>query len=229
MLKKIFNRSDNSIIIVRKPIKHLYLRVQGDGQLLVSAPKHLPMKTIQAFITSKQEWIAKKQHQLAKRKNLLTIDQQPPDELILFGKNYPIIYRLGENTYNKLYLDKQTIYIELKHSKTSSTNQIISTFHRQQLQTVLNEQVKHYQAIIGVNVNEIRIKQMKTKWGSCNISDKRLWFNLKLSQLPLQCSEYVVVHEMTHLLERYHNHRFYTLVEKAMPNWAVWHRYLKQS
>ncbi len=246
MLKRIFNRrntdsltdnlfvSDNNITIVRKPIKHLYLRVHLDGKVVVSAPKQMPMQTIAAFIDSKQNWIiSKKRQQQArtKQKELSTTDND--NKLILFGEAYPIRYREGRSG-RKHYLELQgqeaIIYLRKNSDDKDklSVEKVISNFYRQQLQAVLNEQASRYKPIIGVSVNEVRIKQMKTKWGTCNIPNKRLWFNLQLAKLPLKCSEYVVVHEMTHLLERYHNRRFYQLVEKAMPDWEVWHQYLKK-
>lgn len=242
MLKRIFNRrntdsltdslvSDNGITIIRKPIKHLYLRIHTDGQVVVSAPKQMPMKTISAFIDSKQHWIATKkrqQQERAERKKLSHTDNL--NELMLFGEKYPITYRSGQGVRkNHIELQGQEAICYLRSNNVKpSVEKLINQFYRQQLQTVLNEQVYRYESVIGVSVNEIRIKQMKTKWGTCNIPNKRLWFNLRLANLPIKCSEYVVVHEMTHLLERYHNRRFYQLVEKAMPDWEVWHRYLKK-
>ena len=72
---------------------------------------------------------------------------------------------------------------------------------------------------MSVTVREVRIKRMLTRWGSCNIEASRIWLNLNLMKLDLGCLEYVVVHEMAHLLERYHNSNFYRIVEKAMPDW----------
>ncbi len=222
--------TDEGITIIRKPIKHLYLRVHTDGKVVVSAPKQMSMKTIETFIDSKQDWITSKKEQQAKRKTISSTDND--DELLLFGEKYPMIYRSGQGIRkNQLELQGQEAIISLRETTplpTLSVEKLIKQFYRQQLQAVLYEQVRYYQPIIGVSVNEVRIKQMKTKWGTCNIPNKRLWFNLQLAKLPIKCSEYVVVHEMTHLLERYHNRRFYRLVEKAMPDWEVWHRYLKQ-
>ncbi len=213
MLKRIFNRrntdnrtdnfvTDNGITIVRKPIKHLYLRIHTDGQVVVSAPKQMPMKTIQAFIDSKQNWIATKQRQQQERperKKLSATDNL--NELMLFGEKYLITYRSGQSVRkNHLELQGQEAVLYLRKNNSNPTGlsveKLINQFYRQQLQAVLNEQVYRYESVIGVSVNEIRIKQMKN--------------------------------EMTHLLERYHNRRFYQLVEKAMPDWEVWHRYLKK-
>jgi predicted metal-dependent hydrolase len=75
---------------------------------------------------------------------------------------------------------------------------------------------------IGVTVDDWQVKQMKTKWGTCNIEKKRIWINLELAKKPIHCLEYIIVHEMIHLLERHHNDRFLTLMEKNMPQWKFY-------
>ena len=75
---------------------------------------------------------------------------------------------------------------------------------------------------IGVTVADWQVKQMKTKWGTCNIEKKRIWINLELAKKPLHCLEYIVVHEMIHFTERHHNDRFLTLMEKHMPQWKFY-------
>ena len=79
--------------------------------------------------------------------------------------------------------------------------------------------VMKWESILQVKVNEIRVKQMKTKWGACNIEAKRIWLNLELAKKPEQCLEYILVHEMVHLLERHHNERFLLLMNRYLPNW----------
>ncbi len=228
---KISHNPTADIEIVRKSIKHLYLRVDRDSRVVVSAPKRMPLKTIQAFIDGKQAWICQKQRQQARRQAraaaYLHAGNDHPNELRLFATSYPLSYRQGAKN-NQLRLTEEGACVYLRKNATAQTlDNVLKRFYRQQLLLLLKQQVSLYQPVIGVSVNEIRIRQMKSKWGTCNTSAKRLWFNLQLARLPRQCSEYVVVHEMTHLLERYHNRRFYALLEKAMPNWRIWHNYLK--
>lgn len=79
--------------------------------------------------------------------------------------------------------------------------------------------IDKWEKLIGVSVNEFRVKCMKTKWGSCNIESKRIWINLELAKKTPRCLEYIIVHEMVHLLERHHNERFHAYMDKFMPNW----------
>ena len=73
--------------------------------------------------------------------------------------------------------------------------------------------------VVGVEVAEWEVKKMKTKWGTCNIEKKRIWINLELAKKPIHCLEYIIVHEMVHLLERYHNDRFKAYMDEFLPNW----------
>ena len=81
--------------------------------------------------------------------------------------------------------------------------------------------VEKWEPELGVQVADWGIKKMKTKWGSCNIEARRIWFNLELAKKPVQCLEYIAVHEMVHLLERHHNDRFKALMDKFLPQWRL--------
>lgn len=230
----LFESDINSIInVVRKPIKNLYIRLYPDGRVVVSAPYHLSQENIQEFINSKTQWIAKKQLHMAERQERYPQVQpaQPdkiPTELVLWGERYPLNYqRGGKNTV--VIKDNVGLITHRGDICADTIQRIVTAYQRQCLLQRIQTYVERYQLIIGVQVNEVRTKRMKTKWGTCNITARRLWFNVGLAQLPPRCTEYVVVHEMTHLLERYHNRRFYDLVGKAMPDWRQWHDYLKNT
>ena len=74
---------------------------------------------------------------------------------------------------------------------------------------------------MSVKVTEFGVKKMKTRWGSCNIKVKRIWLNLELAKKSIECIEYIVVHEMTHLLERRHNQRFTAFMDTFLPEWRI--------
>ena len=95
----------------------------------------------------------------------------------------------------------------------------MNDWYRLQMKSVVPSLVEKWERRIGVKVNECNVKIMKTKWGTCNISDKRIWLNLELAKRHLHCLEFIIVHELIHLIERYHNKRFYSLMDKHMPLW----------
>lgn len=237
------NLVQNTVTVIRKPIKHLYLRVYKDNRIVVSAPKHLSEQAVNDFIAEKSAWITQKQRQyqdnaLTNTENHQTstrtaagwqIDKTGlPISMTLWGKTYTV--SLESSTSNRLCLNTETANAVLQLTPKSTPIQrekVLIEYYRRQLMPIVQNFVTHYQKLIGVSVSEIRSKQMKTKWGTCNTRDKRLWFNVQLARYAVSCTEYVVVHEMVHLHERYHNQRFYRLVAQAMPDWQRWHEQLK--
>lgn len=102
---------------------------------------------------------------------------------------------------------------------TEKCEALLREWHREQIRGVMPSLLATWLPVIGVELREWRIKKMKTRWGSCNIRSRRIWLNLELAKLPISCLEYVVVHELVHLLERYHNRRFHLLMDGFMPDW----------
>lgn len=217
---------NTEVIIIRKPIKHLYLRINERGQLQVSAPTALPDAEIRQFIRQKQHWIQKHQQRRQVHQSPVGLCRCVDDGSFLFlGKNYPITQRTGKQ--NKISIDNATLVLTLrKNHQPATIYGLVDAFRKAKLLELARQYVNHYEPIIGVCINEIRTKRMKTKWATCNITAKRLWFNPALTRGDKKCIEYAVVHEMTHLLERYHNWRFYRLVADVMPDWQPWHNLL---
>ena len=79
--------------------------------------------------------------------------------------------------------------------------------------------IEKWEAKIGMKIESWGVRRMKTKWGSCNIVDRRIWLNLELAKKPIYCLEYILVHEMVHLIERHHNDQFTILMDQFLPNW----------
>ena len=104
------------------------------------------------------------------------------------------------------------------HVKGRSENKS-ERFYRNELEKIIPKLVEKWGDKVGVNVKQVRIKKMKTKWGTCNAKDKRIWLNLELAKQPQHCIDYVFVHELVHLKERKHNERFLSVLEQAYPRW----------
>ena len=106
---------------------------------------------------------------------------------------------------------------------------IVNRWYRQQLRNRLPELVKKWEPRVGKQVSEVRIKKTKTRWGTCNSDARGIWLNLELVKKPPSCLEYIVVHEMAHLIERSHNSRFHDLMDSLMPQWSTFRDQLNQS
>ena len=98
---------------------------------------------------------------------------------------------------------------------------VLTEWYRGRLKALLPVLVAQWQPVIGVEVAECRVRRMKTRWGSCNIGARRIWMNLDLARVPVAAIEYVLVHEMVHLLERYHNDRFHRFMDRFLPDWQA--------
>lgn len=118
---------------------------------------------------------------------------------------------INNNTYIDLYVRK--------NSTKDKREKIMIEWYREHLKKVVPEYIEKWEEIIGISLNEWGIKLMKTRWGSCNIQAKRIWINLELAKKNPRCLEYIIVHEMVHLLERKHNDRFKAYMDKYLPKW----------
>jgi predicted metal-dependent hydrolase len=136
------------------------------------------------------------------------------------GKRF--LLRITEHEAPSKVEIKTKTYIDLFVRPTSTRDQkqtAINAWYRAELKKLIPELIYKWENKIGVQVSDWQVKQMKTKWGTCNIEEKRIWINLELAKKPLHCLEYIIVHEMLHLIERHHNDRFLALMEKYMPQW----------
>jgi predicted metal-dependent hydrolase len=94
-------------------------------------------------------------------------------------------------------------------------------WYRQQLKELIPPLLEKWQSALGIQVADWRIKKMKTKWGTCSVEARRIWVNLELAKKPVQCLEYIVVHELVHLIERHHNDRLISIMDKHLPQWRL--------
>lgn len=213
---------DNIVVdVIRKDIKHLYFAVYPpNGRVRVSAPLRLDDEAVRKAVVSKLPWI--KRHQ-AKFEGQ---ERQPPLEFVsgeghfYQGQRYVlnVIYRNGPS---KLVIrDNATLDLFVrKGSDAKKRERALIAWYRQQLKEVIPPLLAKWEPIIGEDVAEWGVKRMKTRWGSCNIKARRIWLNLELVKKPVHCLEYIIVHEMVHLLERLHNDRFVAYMNEFMPQW----------
>ena len=216
--------SQLSIDVVRKDIKNMHLAVYPPtGRVRIAAPLRIDDEAVRLFAISKISWIRKHQ------RNFLSQDRQPPRQFkereshYFQGKRY--LLRIIEQEAPPKVVFKTKTYIDLYIRPNSTTEQrqiIINEWYRTELKKLIQPIIDKWEKQIGVTVDDWKVKQMKTKWGTCNIEKKRIWLNLELAKKPLHCLEYIVVHEMIHLIERHHNDRFLSLMEKYMPQWKFY-------
>ncbi len=216
--------SQLSIDVVRKNIKNMHLAVYPPtGRVRIAAPLRIDDDAVRLFAISKISWIRKHQ------RNFIAQERQPSSKFkereshYFQGKRY--LLRIIETNTSPKVVFKTKTYIDLYIKPDSTIEQrqsIINEWYRLELKKIIQPIIDKWEKRIGVNVIDWRVKQMKTKWGTCNIEKKRIWINLELAKKPVQCLEYIVVHEMIHLVVRHHNDLFLSLMEKHLPQWRFY-------
>ena len=144
---------------------------------------------------------------------------------IIFGKEFVLEVKLGNKNVVRLSDDKIILVIK---DKDQDREQIVTSYLRKVLYNKALEFSNKYEKIMGVHAEQLRIKKMKTRWGTCNIEAKRIWINYELIKYPIECLEHIVVHELTHLLETNHTPRFYALLGKYYPNFRENDKLIKE-
>ncbi|MCG9130324.1 M48 family metallopeptidase [Candidatus Poribacteria bacterium] len=210
--------------VIRKDIKNFYIGVHPpNGHVRVSAPLHFDEDAIRMAIITRLAWIRRKQAEFAKQ------ERQPHREFVTGESHYfeGRRYRLDvfeQDCPPKVWLPNNTkIALSVRPgSDRAKREAVIHRWYRQHLRAEVPPLLEKWEPKLGVSVNEVRIKRMKTLWGSCNIRAKRIWLNLELAKKSNSCLVYVLVHEMVHLLERDHNDRFRELMDRFLPQWRTY-------
>lgn len=215
-----------SIELHRKKIKNINLRINADGVVKLSAPAKCPIGYIEQYLLEKKAWILFHQARLVGR-NAATV------QVFEQGASYAFqgqVYQLHIHEYSavaRVVLDAPYIHCFVKATATAALiKAMLLAWQRQEMQALLPALIQKWEPIIGVQVNEWGVKVMKTRWGSCQTQAKRIWLNLNLMQKPPICLEYVLVHELVHLLEASHNKRFYAFMTQFMPQWQSYKKQL---
>lgn len=221
--------ASETVAVYRKAIKHLYLRVRPeDGTICVSAPRFVSDTAIRHFVLSKWEWIARQRTRLAHHPSpgKLLVDAAcltAAQPLWFEGKPYRLVWVPG-TARAAVRCDAATQTVTVAVARTTPLERVARTVEawlRAELKTRAAALIAQWAPCMGVTVANWGIKRMKTRWGTCNVRARRIWLNLALIAHPPACLEYVVVHELTHLLERHHNARFHAWMDRFLPDWRA--------
>lgn len=211
------------IDVVRKDIKNMHLAVYPPhGRIRLSAPTQTDEEVIRLFAISKLGWIKKHVRNFQEQARETIRDYISGESHYYNGKRY-ILNVVEHSGYNTLRIDgTKNLLMRVRKGATKEKKALVmKEWYRKQLKAKIPDLLQKWEAIIGVKSNAWAVKQMKTKWGACNIEAKRIWLNLELAKKPLICLEYIIVHELVHLLERNHNDKFIAYMDKFMPKWRL--------
>ncbi|MCF2909924.1 M48 family metallopeptidase [Pseudoalteromonas sp. DL2-H2.2] len=205
----------------RKAIKNIHLSVlPPNGRVRLSIPIETSEQKIRLAIVNKLAWIKKQQADFAGQARQSIREMVNGECHYLWGRKYRLKLTEAKGRYS--VTAKGNCRLELAASQTTSIDnklKLLNRFYRDEMQRTLEKLLPQWEKKLGVSADSLNIKKMKTKWGSCNIQAKRIWLNLELAKKPPECLEFILAHELVHLLERHHNERFRALMDKHMPNW----------
>jgi predicted metal-dependent hydrolase len=209
--------------VVRKDIKNLHLGVYPpNGRVRVAAPLVVSDEAVRLAVIDKLGWIKRQRAQFAEQPRQSQREMVNGESHYFLGQRYRL--RVHEQAGPAKVAVRGIASLDLFVRPGASAEQreaVLLHWYRQQLKTMISPLLEKWQPILGVQASHWGIKKMKTKWGSCNPTAKRLWFNLELAKKPAMCLEYIVVHELVHLLERNHTERFTALMDGFLPNWRI--------
>lgn len=208
------------IEVVRKKIKNLHLSVLPPlGRVRIAAPGHMNLDTIRVFVISRLAWIKAQQRKMQVQQREAPREYVDRESHYVWGRRYLL---------KRVELEAAPA-IELKHSKLVlqvrpgtdevRSREILDAWYREQIRAAVPELIAKWEPVLGVRVGRVFVQRMKTRWGSCNPATGAIRLNTDLAKKPPECLEYIVVHEMTHLLEPSHNARFVSLMALFMPQW----------
>ncbi|HHL3492788.1 TPA: M48 family metallopeptidase [Legionella pneumophila] len=216
------------IEILRKPIKNLNLRIYPpDGLVKVSVPLKYSEQLIKQRLQEKSEWIRVQRERIRARTFSREQSLQTGATILFKGKSYLLIVEEHHGPSQILMRDELIYYYTKPNLTPQQKQSILDRWYRKEMNQVIPRLIQQWEPIMKIKINQWGIKKMKTRWGSCNPRAQRIWLNLNLIKKPLECLEYVLVHEMVHILEASHNKRFYALMTHFMPKWQEYQRILE--
>lgn len=209
-----------TITVIRKKIKNMYLRVYPpNGEVKITVPRSMDEKTIKTFVLSHIDWIIK---QKAKQSDGVAQQEhqyQTGEIHSVWGKGYELVLLEGEVNRKVLLTDDKILLYMHKNSTREEREEVLDQWYRKQLEQAMEESVVNCVKLVGRSPKEWRIRKMKTRWGTCNVVDKRIWLNLQLAKKSPECLNYVIIHELVHLYVRNHGPEFKAYMDYFCPNW----------
>ena len=220
-----------AVEVVRKDIKNLHLGVYPPlGRVRVAAPLVVSDEAVRLAVIDKLGWIKRQQAQFASQPRQSEREMVNGESHYFLGRRYRLRVHEQAGAARVAVRGVASLDLFVRPGATAAQREaVLLRWHRAQLKALIPALLAHWQPLLEVEVADWGIRKMKTRWGSCNVAARRIWLNLELAKKPDQCLEYIVVHELVHLLERQHNERFTALMDRYLPDWRHRRETLKSS
>jgi predicted metal-dependent hydrolase len=211
---------DIAVDVRLKDIKNVHLSVHPPtGRVRISAPKRMSLETIRVFAISKLGWIKQQQNKLRCQERETPREYLDRESHYVWGKRH--LLKVDEaDTAPEVKLTHNKIVLRVRPGTNDETKKaIVAQWYREQIKAAVPELIAKWERMLGVKLERVFVRKMKTKWGSSNPRARSIRLNTELAKKPRDCLEYVVVHEMLHHVERHHNDRFTRLMDDYLPQW----------
>ncbi|MGR9117291.1 MAG: M48 family metallopeptidase [Gammaproteobacteria bacterium] len=213
--------SDIPVKVVRKNIKNLHLGVYPpEGAVRISVPLHITDENVRLAVVSRLSWIKKRQEEFRRQPRQTEREYISGESHYFQGKRYilDVVECYGKHSLCLKNNARMLLHVQPGTIKDNRAL-VVNDWYRSQLKAMIPPLLEKWQPVVGKEVRSWGVKKMKTKWGSCNIADRRVWMNLELAKKSPECLEYILVHELVHLHERHHNENFLHLMDRFLPSW----------
>lgn len=211
------------VTVVRKDIKNLHLAVYPPkGRVRVAVPLRTSDETVRLAVISRLGWIRKQQSSLEEQQRQSQREMLTGESHFVQGRRYRLDVIEQDAPASVVLRNGRTIELRVRPGTDEEKRRdVLQRWYRQLLREQIPDLLSKWEPVIGIDVVQCGIKRMKTKWGTCNAEARRIWLNLELAKKPPECLEYILVHEMVHVLERHHNERFRGYMDQFMPQWRL--------
>ncbi|HMI93929.1 MAG TPA: SprT family zinc-dependent metalloprotease [Polyangiales bacterium] len=209
------------VAVVRKAIKNLHLGVYPpDGRVRVAAPLAVSDAAVRVAVIGKLRWIKRHQAAFAHQPRQSQREMIDGESHYYLGRRYRLLTVAAKGAAGVTLRNGRVLELHAPESVNAARRELLlQRWYRERLRELVPPLLDKWQAKLGVEVTAWGIKRMKTRWGTCNTEARRVWLNLELAKKPPQCLEYMVVHELVHLIVRRHDDRFHALMDRHLPRW----------
>jgi predicted metal-dependent hydrolase len=209
-----------TVEVVRKDIKNVHLSVYPPmGAVRMSAPTRMNLQTLRAYAISRLPWIRQQMRKILEQERETSREYLDRETHYVWGSRYLLKLEEKETPPVVLYKHNRLVLQVRPGTPLAKKHAVMAEWYRDQLKHAVASLVEKWEPLLGVTVERFFVQHMKTRWGSCNPATGTIRLNSELAKKPPECLEYIVVHEMVHLLEPTHNQRFVALMDRYMSDW----------
>jgi predicted metal-dependent hydrolase len=212
-----------NVQVVRKAIKNLHLGVYPPaGRVRVAAPLALSDNAVRLAVVGKLAWIKRQRARFQAQPRQSQREMVSGESHYFLGRHYRLRVVEHKGAGKVVLRNRTTLELHVRpETDAVQRERVLQRWYRQYLRDAVPPLIAKWETILDIQINGWGIKRMKTKWGACSVAARRIWLNLELAKKPAQCLEYLVVHELIHLIEPHHNERFISLLDQHLPNWRM--------